>query len=417
MISSIRGTKDILPADIPKWYFIEETLKKISLIFCLEEIRTPIIEKTEVFNRSIGDDTDIVNKEMYIFQDRGGDSITLRPEMTAAVVRAVIQNRLLHSKNPLRLWYYGPLFRYERPQKGRLRQFYQYGAELIGSYESEADAEIILLAATIFNELQIKEYKILLNSLGNIHSRLKYKEALFEYFKFHRDKLSPESKIRLERNPLRILDSKNKEDIEIVANAPIILDYLDSESLTNFETVQKLLYENGIHFEIYPRLVRGLDYYTHTVFEFQSPYLGAQDSFGGGGRYNNLFQQLGASETPAVGFALGIERILLILESQDSIPLNRNISVYIASTHEIPKSTLITLAQKLRNENIPTFFDLNNRSLKSQLREANKNFVKFVLILGQAERSKQEVILRNMETSTQVNIPIDSIIDFLRTYI
>lgn len=416
MISSIRGTKDILPADIPKWYFIEETLKKISSIFCFEEIRTPIIEKTEVFNRSIGEDTDIVNKEMYTFKDRGGNSITLRPEMTAQVVRAIIQNNLLHSKTPLRLWYFGPLLRYERPQKGRLRQFHQYGAELIGSYEPEADVEIILLATTIFRELRIKEYKILLNSLGNIQSRLKYKESLFEYFKSHRDKLSPESKIRLERNPLRILDSKNEEDVEIVANAPIILDYLDSESLTHFETVQNLLSKNGTHFEIYPRLVRGLDYYTHTVFEFQSPYLGAQDSFGGGGRYNNLFQQFGASETPAIGFALGIERILLILESQDPIPLNRNNSVYIACTEEIPKSYLITLAQKLRNENIPTIIDLNKRSLKSQLREANKNFVKFVLILGQSELSKQEVILRNMGTSTQENIPIDSIIDYLRTY-
>lgn len=416
MICSIRGTKDILPADIPKWYFIEETLKKVSSIFCFEEIRTPIIEKTEVFNRSIGEDTDIVNKEMYTFQDRGGDSITLRPEMTAAVVRSIIQNNLLHSKSPLRLWYFGPLFRYERPQKGRLRQFHQYGAELIGSYEPESDVETILLAATILRELRIREYKILLNSLGNIHSRLKYKEALFKYFKSHRDKLSQESKNRLERNPLRILDSKNEEDIEIVSNAPIILDYLDSESLTHFEKVQKLLSENGISFEIFPKLVRGLDYYTHIVFEFQSPYLGAQDSFGGGGRYNNLFQQFGASDTPAVGFALGIERILLILESQDSTPLNRNISVYIASTGEIPKSSVITLAQKLRDGNIPTIFDLNNRSLKAQLREANKNFVKFVLIIGQSELSKKEVILRNMETSTQENIPIDSIIDYLRTY-
>ncbi|MGQ9818502.1 MAG: histidine--tRNA ligase [Candidatus Kapaibacteriales bacterium] len=414
MISSIRGTKDILPTDIPKWYFIEETLKNISSIFGFEEIRTPIIEKTEVFNRSIGEDTDIVNKEMYTFQDRGGDSITLRPEMTAAVVRAIIQNNLLHTKNPLRLWYFGPLFRYERPQKGRLRQFHQYGAELIGSYQPEADAEIILFATTIFNELGIKDYKIILNSLGSIQSRLKYKEALFDFFKSFRDKLSEESKIRLERNPLRILDSKNEADIEIIAKAPIMLNYLDTESLTHFETVQRLLSENGVHFEINPRLVRGLDYYTHSVFEFQSPYLGAQDSFGGGGRYNNLFQQFGASETPAVGFALGIERLLLILESQNSIPLNKNISVYIASTGEIPKSILIALSKKLRDAKIPTIFNLNNRSLKAQLREANKNSVKFVLILGQLELSKKEVILRNMENSTQEKIPLDSIIDYLR---
>lgn len=415
MISSIRGTKDILPSNIQSWYFVEEKLKQTSSLFCFEEIRTPLIEKTEVFTRSIGEETDIVTKEMYTFTDRGGESITLRPEMTAAVVRAVIQNNLLHMRNPLRLWYFGPLFRYERPQKGRLRQFYQYGAELIGSYEPEADAEMILLATTMFKELGINNYKILLNSLGNKQSRMNYRKKLTAYFKAHRSRLSEESKLRLERNPLRILDSKDEQDAEIIANAPTILDSLDYDSLQHFEAVQNLLKENNVIFEINSQLVRGLDYYTHTVFEFQSPYLGAQDSFGGGGRYNDLFQEFGATETPAVGFALGIERILLILESQNSIPTNKNFSVYIASTNGVPKSNVLNLAQILRSAKIPVLFDLNKRSLKAQLREANKLAVKFVLILGENELSKEEVTIRSMEDSTQLNIPISSVINYIKT--
>lgn len=414
MIVSIRGTKDILPSNMKNWYFIENKLKQVSSLFGFGEIRTPIIEKTEVFARTIGEETDIVNKEMYTFSDRNGESITLRPEMTAAVVRAIIQNNLLLSRNPLRLWYYGPLFRYERPQKGRLRQFHQYGAELIGSYEPDADAEIILLATTIFNELGIKEYKILLNSLGNKQSRVNYRKILFEYFKEHSHLLSEDSKMRLEKNPLRILDSKDPQDASIISNAPIISDSLDSESLAHFETLQTILKENKVQFEINPRLVRGLDYYTHTVFEFQSPLLGAQDSFGGGGRYNDLFQQLSATATPAVGFALGIERILLILEAQNSLPIEKNKTIYIARVDNFSKKNVHNLAQLLRKEKIPVVFDINNRSLKAQLREANKLGAKFVLILGEEEYTRNEVIIRNMENSDQKNLSLSSAINFLK---
>lgn len=414
MIVSIRGTKDILPSNMKNWYFIENKLKQVSSLFGFGEIRTPIIEKTEVFARTIGEETDIVNKEMYTFSDRNGESITLRPEMTAAVVRAIIQNNLLLSRNPLRLWYYGPLFRYERPQKGRLRQFHQYGAELIGSYEPDADAEIILLATTIFNELGIKEYKILLNSLGNKQSRVNYRKILFEYFKEHSHLLSEDSKMRLEKNPLRILDSKDPQDASIISNAPIISDSLDSESLAHFETLQTILKENKVQFEINPRLVRGLDYYTHTVFEFQSPLLGAQDSFGGGGRYNDLFQQLSATATPAVGFALGIERILLILEAQNSLPIEKNKTIYIARVGNFSKKNVHNLAQLLRKEKIPVVFDINNRSLKAQLREANKLGAKFVLILGEEEYTRNEVIIRNMENSDQKNLSLSSAINFLK---
>ncbi len=415
MISSVRGTKDILPAEIPIWLFLESTFREVSTIFGFNEIRLPIFEKTEVFQRSIGENTDVVNKEMYTFSDRGGDSITLRPELTASVMRSVIQNNLLSQSSILRLWYYGPLFRYERPQKGRLRQFHQYGAELIGSMHPESDAEIISLAISIINKLGIKDYYLYLNSIGNNRSRQNYKKALVDYLKSYADKLSKDSQERLLKNPLRILDSKDPQDIEIIKNAPIIYDYFDEESLEHYQLTKELLRLSNIQYIENPFLVRGLDYYSHTVFEFQSPVLGAQDSFGGGGRYNELFREFGYSnDVPATGFALGIERIILILETQNlKIPLEPP-KIYIAFNEWKYIYKVIEIAQILRSYGFSTVFDLNRRSLKAQLKEANKLGVKYSIIIGEEEIENNYLSIKCMEDGTQNKFPMDSAIIYLK---
>ncbi|MGB9912398.1 MAG: histidine--tRNA ligase [Candidatus Kapaibacteriota bacterium] len=414
MIGSVRGTKDILPEEIPIWYFVESTLRNVSQLFGFHEIRLPIFEKTEVFQRSIGEATDVVNKEMYTFIDRGGESITLRPELTASVVRSVIANNLLSESPLLRLWYYGPLFRYERPQKGRLRQFHQYGAELIGSEHPEADVEIISLAFEIIKGLGIKEYRLLLNSLGNLQSRQNYKQALLNYFNEQANNLSKDSRERLLRNPLRILDSKDPHDIEIIRSCPLIYDFLDKESKEHYQTTKELLTANGIQYIENPYLVRGLDYYSHTVFEFQNIHLGAQDSFGGGGRYNELFKQFGyKTNVPGIGFALGIERIILILQAQGFEPVNENIKIYIAYNKPEYLPKVIEIARILRTNGISTIFDLQKRSLKAQLKEANKSNVLFTIIVGDDEIANNTLSLKNMLEGTQSNLPIREAFNFL----
>ncbi len=415
MINSVRGTKDILPVEVPIWNFVERTLGQVSRLYGFGEIRTPIMERTEVFLRSLGEETDIVNKEMYTFLDKGGDSITLRPEMTASVVRSILQNNLLFGNNVLRLWYIGPLFRYERPQKGRLRQFHQYGAELIGSIEPEADVEILLLANSLIQNLGILNYSLQINSIGNSYSRKKYKDILVRFLVEHRNYLSLESKERLERNPLRILDSKDEKDQEILLRAPNILEYLDGRSLEHFDYVQKLLKENSIDFVINPRLVRGLDYYSHTVFEFQSEILGAQDAFGGGGRYDELFQQFGSKEIPAIGFALGIERIILILEQLNKFKQKSEPLVFVAYTNPTYINEVISIAENLRKHKIPSIFDIQRKSLKAQLKEANKQNATFTLIVGDEEIAKRQATLRNMGNSSQTSIPFENLVEYLNS--
>ncbi|MCX7879151.1 MAG: histidine--tRNA ligase [Ignavibacteria bacterium] len=417
MISSIRGTKDILPEEIPVWHFVEKKLHEVSNLFGFSEIRLPIFEKTEVFSRTIGADTDLVNKEMYTFFDKGGDSITLRPEMTASVVRAVIQNNLLQQSSILRIWYLGPLFRYERPQKGRLRQFHQYGAELIGTNEPEADAEIILLAKEIFDKLGINDYNIIINTLGNTFSRMRYKEILVEYLRNHIAKLSPESQVRFGKNPLRILDSKDPRDLEIVSECPRILNYLDKPSLEHYEKTKKILEKNGITFIENPFLVRGLDYYSHTVFEFQSPYLGAQNSFGGGGRYNELFEQFNyPKQVPAIGFALGIERIIIILEEQGLKLDNYYPTAYVATTKPEYLDMVVEITQLLRKNNISAIYELQKRSLKAQLKEANRQKVLFTIIIGDEEYQNGFVTLKNMKDGTQRTLTLNDTLTYIQNY-
>jgi histidyl-tRNA synthetase len=411
MIQTVKGTKDLLPDTIRQWQFVENIFRTISDKFGYEEIRTPIFEKTEVFSRSIGEATDIVNKEMYTFTDKGGESITLRPEMTAALVRSVMQHSLLQQASTLRLWAYGPFFRYERPQKGRQRQFHQFDAECLGSPYPESDVEIILLASDILKTAGIKDARLLINTLGNEKVRSDYRTALIEYLKNKKDELSGDSQVRLDTNPLRVLDSKDERDGIIVENAPSILDYLDTESGTHFETVISSLKQLGIEPVISKRLVRGLDYYSHTVFEFQSSALGAQDSLGGGGRYDGLFGQLGGKDTPAVGFALGVERLLIAIENTSEIQ-NNNIDAFLIATGDNSREVVQEIAIKLRNTGKIILTDLQRRSVKAQFREANKVGASFVIVIGEEELQNHKVVIKKMSDSTETECDLDNIENF-----
>lgn len=409
MIQNIRGTKDILPSQVHSWQNLERIFKEVTSLYGYKELRTPIFEKTEVFSRSIGDTSDIVNKEMYTFTDKGGESVTLRPEMTAALVRSVIQHSLTHDISTLRLWYFGPFFRYERPQKGRLRQFHQFGAECIGSPYPESDVEIILLANQLINLAGIGNYTLSLNTLGNDESRAKYRSELIQYLLDKKSELSQDSQNRLNINPLRVLDSKDKRDIIVSQNAPSILDYLDSDSQSHFDTVKRLLIDSGISFEIDNKLVRGLDYYCHTVFEFKSDALGAQDAFGGGGRYDGLFTQLGGKFTPSVGFAMGVERLLLIIESQLNTleqPFN-DCDVFIVCTSEKLLSNAFKISEMLRNRGYKTFTDLQRRSVKAQMRETSKLNAKYCIIIGEEETKRGTILIKNLKNSEQTEIKLE----------
>ena len=413
MIQAVRGTKDILPDSSYVWQFLESKFREVTSLFAYDEMRTPIFEKTEVFLRSIGEETDIVNKEMYIFDDKGGESLTLRPEETAALVRAAIQNALLNKSNLLKAWYFGPYFRYERPQKGRLRQFHQFGCECIGSNNPESDAENIILAATLLKAIGIDEYNLMINTLGNDSVRDKYREVLTNYFNEHQDVLSEDSKRRLEANPLRILDSKDEADKKLVENAPSILDCLDEESKKHFDTVLSLLDASGIKYNVTPRLVRGLDYYCHTVFEFQSNALGSQDSLGGGGRYNGLFEQLGGKPAPGVGFAMGVERLILILEALGKLPEKPNSCdayIVVSSNEYLPYS--MKIASILREKGLKVSFDLFRRSFKSQFKESNKMNAKYSIVIGEDEITDNKVTIKNMLERSQETIEFDNLTEF-----
>lgn len=409
MIRSPRGTNDILPSEIDKWHFLEQSIRKVTQLFNYKELRTPIFESTEVFSRSIGDTSDIVNKEMYTFKDRGDNSITLRPEMTAALVRSCIQNSLANRGELERLWYYGPFFRYERPQKGRFRQFHQFGAECLSSPYPESDAEVLILANHLIKDLGISNYKLNINTLGNTDSRNQYRADLIDYFSKYEDELSDDSKLRLKANPLRILDSKDINDIKLTQDAPKIIDSLDKESKIHFENVLNILEKLNISYELNANLVRGLDYYSHTVFEFQSDALGSQDSFGGGGRYDGLFEQLGGKSTPAVGFAMGVERLILILESLNSELNESALDFYILAGDEKYRIDTYKISEELRTQGFTVTNDIQFKSFKSQMKDANKYNAKYVIILAKNEIENNEITLKNMISGEQQKIPKDSI--------
>lgn len=402
MIKAITGTKDILPSEISKWYLLENTVKNIFSNYNYKEIRTPVFEETLLFSRSIGEGTDIVGKEMYTFSDRSETSITLKPEMTAGVVRAFIEHSLGKQQPLNKLFYISPMFRQERPQAGRLRQFHQFGGEALGSSSMLLDAELIHIAYEILRNLGLKDIRVKINSLGVPSSRENYKNILRKYLADKKNKLSEESRKRLDSNILRLFDSKIESDQEILRDAPLLIDYIDDESKKDFEQVKEFLGKLNVPFETDPALVRGLDYYTKTTFEIVSGKVGSQSALVGGGRYDLLAEQLGGDPTPGVGFAAGIERILLACENEGTLNQHdEKIDLYIVKLDKDLTSELLDLALNFRRKNISVDFDYLNRSVKAQMREANKLNARYVLFLGGEEYKSGSVNLKNMKSGDQ----------------
>jgi histidyl-tRNA synthetase len=412
--TALQGTKDLLPEDSFKWKYIEEKIREVLSLYNYKEIRTPIFEQTELFKRSIGQDTDIVQKEMYTFQDQGKRSLTLRPEGTASIVRAFIEHSLGEKSSLVKLFYFGPMFRQERPQKGRLREFYQYGAEVIGSLDPLVDAELIDLGVRINNAFGLENLKLHLNSIGCKNCRPAHRDAFNKFVKDKIDKFCQECQIRLNRNPLRIFDCKNEGCIEALKDAPMILDYLDSECKEHFQKVRDYLDKLGIKYILDGRLVRGLDYYTRTTFEIKSESLGAQDTLIGGGRYDLLVSELGGKDTPAIGFAAGMERLVMVLEMQKKFPPeNERLDLFIAPLGEEAKSLGLKLLKDLREKGLRCDLDFLNRSLKSQLKEADRQKAKKVLIIGEDELKKGKGTLRDMESKEQKEIEFEKLVQEL----
>lgn len=420
MIKAITGTKDILPSDIRKWYHLENLVKKIFHHYNYKEIRTPVFEETALFARGIGEETDIVSKEMYTFKDRSDTSITLKPEMTAGVVRAFIEHSLGEKQPLTKVFYISPMFRQERPQAGRLRQFHQFGAEALGSPSPLLDAEMIEMAYEILRNLGLKDLSVKINSLGIPSARENYKNELRKFLSDKKHKLTEESKIRFEKNILRIFDSKAEQDQEIMRDAPLLIDYLDDESKNDFEIVKSYLKNLNIPFEVEPKLVRGLDYYTKTTFEIISGKVGAQSSLCGGGRYDLLVEELGGKPTPGVGFAAGMERILLACENENVLNLPEpSIDIYIVRIDSDLLLKVSELASYLRKNDLTVDYDYLNRSVKAQMREANKMNSKFVLFVGGDEYKNEELVLKNLSTGEQRNIKINelaSLINQVKSY-
>lgn len=401
-IQATRGTRDILPDEVRYWQWLESIARNFLNKANYLEIRTPIFEQTTLFERGIGEATDVVGKEMYTFNDRGDRSITLRPEGTAGVVRSFIENKL-HVGGVQRLWYTGPMFRYERPQAGRQRQFHQLGVEVLGSNDPRADVEVIAIATDILQALGLKNLHLDLNSVGDLQDRSHYRQALIDYLTPYKDELDADSQDRLSRNPLRILDSKDKRTQEIAQNAPSILDYLSEKSRTHFDKVQQLLTQLEIRYTLNPRLVRGLDYYTHTAFEIISDDLGAQATVCGGGRYDRLVQELGGPETPAVGWAMGLERLILLLQKLHNLP-QLELDFYIVSRGELAENQATILAQKLRHANFSVEVDLSGSAFGKQFKRADRSGAVACLVLGDGEAANQTVNLKWLKTGEQETI-------------
>ncbi|MBL7958928.1 histidine--tRNA ligase [bacterium] len=401
------GTKDILPAEMYKWQFVEKKIIGVMRRFNYTEIRTPIFEYTDLFKRGIGEATDVVGKEMYTFLDKGEESLTLRPEMTASVIRAFIENNLGEQLPLNKLFYLGPMFRQERPQKGRLRQFHQFGVEAIGSSSPEIDVETMLVALTIYEELGLKNLSFKINSVGCPVCRPDYRKKLVAFLSAVKDQLSVESQKRLETNPMRILDSKSEKDMELTVNAPMMKDHLCAECLTHFDKVKLLLNGVKVKFDVDGKLVRGLDYYTKTAYEIQSENLGSQNALGGGGRYDLLTESLGGKPTPSVGFAAGIERLIIVMEAENlSFGAVPEIDVYVVALGETAAAAAMPYVQAIRKQNMVCEMDYLKRSMKAQMRDANRQKAKFTVILGDNEIAKNECVVKNMGNSEQSSVPL-----------
>jgi histidyl-tRNA synthetase len=416
-----RGTQDILPGESEKWQYIEEKARELCTRFQYQEIRTPIFEHTELFLRGVGDTTDIVQKEMYTFEDRGGRSLTLRPEGTAPTVRSFVENKMHgYANQPVKLYYTGPMFRYERPQAGRFRQFVQFGVEALGSSDPAIDAEVIALAMSIYRELGLKKLKLVINSLGDKESRNSHREALIAHFKPRIGEFCSDCQNRLEKNPMRILDCKKDREHELMQTAPSILDYLNEDSKNYFNKVQQYLADVSIDFTVDPNLVRGLDYYNHTAFEIMSDAegFGAITTLCGGGRYNGLTEEIGGPEAPGIGFAFSIERFLSALEAEDiKLPVDEGIDCYLVALGEEAKDYSVGLLHKLRMSGFSAERDYLDRKIKTQFKAADRMNAKYVAVLGEDELKAGKINVKSMETGDQTEVSLDSFIDQLKELI
>src|SRR6056297_1363824 len=410
-----RGTNDILPPDSYKWQYIEKVTHELFSNYNYEEIRTPIFEYTELFQRGIGEVTDIVEKEMYTFEDKGGRSITLRPEGTASVIRSFLENKIYGQAQPTKYYYIGPMFRYERPQSGRFRQFHQLGVEAVGSNDPALDAEIISLGMRFLLKFGLEDLSLHLNSVGCKSCRPKYVDVLKDYLIKNRDLLCDDCKSRIERNPLRVLDCKNERCHSVINDAPKIVDHLCGECDEHFSSVQEYLDILKIDYNINPKLVRGLDYYTNTAFEIKDSSLGAQNTVFGGGRYNGLAEEVGGKDIPGIGFALGIERLLLSIEAQNiELPVEKGIDLYITVIGENAKKEAFRLNDLLRNTGFKTDIDYLNRSVRSQMKSADRMNADYTIILGEDELKNDSATIRNMKTGDEKSIKLSSLIEEMK---
>ena len=409
-IRSIKGTQDILPDQSYKWQDLENKIHTTMMLYNYGEIRTPAFEKTELFDRGVGTETDIVSKEMYSWTDQGGENLTLKPELTAPVSRSYIQHNL-GSQQPLtKLYYIDALFRRERPQKGRFRQFHQFGVEAFGSEHPEIDSEIIAIAVTLFNQIGIKDLTLKLNSIGSENCRENYKKELKEFLMPHFDSLSKASQARFEKNPLRILDSKLPDEIDIIKNAPLISEFWTKDDKDHFDELCSYLDAMNISYSIDPNLVRGLDYYSRTTFEIISSSLGAQDAICGGGRYDRLVETIGGKPTPGIGFAAGMERILMSINHGNS---KESIKIYIVGLGEKVRPVVAKLTNDLRHNNLSSECDMLRRSMRAQMREANKLGAKYAIIIGDNELQQNRAQLKDLTSGNQEIIDMDSIVSHI----
>ena len=408
---AIKGTKDVLPKEVHKNQYIEATCLDIAEKFGYKEIRTPVFEHTELFQRGVGDTTDVVQKEMYTFDDKGGRSITLRPEGTAGAVRSYLENGLCNEALPQKVCYLTSCYRYEKPQAGRLREFHQFGVECFGTQSPLADAELIALAKAVFDSLEVKELSLEINSIGCPTCRAEYHKALKEYFASRKDELCETCNGRLERNPMRILDCKSPICSDIAKDAPAVIDYLCDECREHFDMVQKYLKAQNIEFTINPKIVRGLDYYTKTVFEFVSNSIGAQGTVCGGGRYDGLVDELGGQKTPSLGFAMGLERLMMLLEAQNApFPEPSVPDLFIVALGEKATLKAVEIAKDMRAEGFTALMDLNQRSLRAQMKYADKLGAKYNLVIGDNEVDDGIAKLKNMATGEETEIALETFV-------
>lgn len=409
-----RGTNDILPGEIEKWHYLEKVLRQVAELYGYREIRTPVFEHTELFQRGVGESTDIVEKEMYTFSDRGERSLTLRPEGTASTVRAFLEHKLYSGPLPAKFYYIGAMFRYDRPQAGRYRQFHQFGVEVFGSRDPGLDAEVIAMAMDIYDKLGLHDLIVELNSVGCPRCRQAHREVLQEYLRSKLADLCPTCQGRFERNPLRILDCKSPRCRELVAEAPTIDKMLCEDCREHFSLVQEYLQNLQVPYTLNPSLVRGLDYYTNTAFEIVARGIGAQSSIGGGGRYDNLIEECGGHSVPGIGYAMGMERILLTLEEQGVVlPVEDKKLIFIATLGEEAQKAGVSLAQKLRGAGLTVERDYLGRSLKAQLKAADRVQTPFTVIIGEEEVKKGEAVLRKMKESSQEVLSLQDIVSYL----